>query len=92
MKKIVSLELPSDKHKGEFFRHLRDAGKVPVCKNCGKLFQFGFPDSEDGVSDYLICQENLLLCECEYNKIVKNLYNQKEDGLVDIFNYYEKKI
>jgi len=75
--------------KERFFNILRDVGKVPVCRNCKKLFDLGFPDSEDGVADNLICHENDLICTCEYIKIVRNLHNSKEDGIIDITPYYE---
>jgi len=75
--------------KERYFNLLRDIGKVPVCKNCSKLFDLGFPDSEDGVADNLICHENDLICTCEYSSMVKNLYNSKEDGIIDITLYYE---
>lgn len=90
--KEISLKIENEEHKQAYFKLLRDEGKVPFCKACGFLFQFGFPNTAEGISDYLICQENLLLCECEYNRIVRNLFSQKEDGLVEIFPYYEKKI
>jgi hypothetical protein len=75
--------------KERYLNLLRDVGKVPVCKNCKKLFDLGFPDNEDGASDNLICHENDLICNCEYYKMVKNLYNVKEDGIIDITPYYE---
>jgi len=88
-KKHIQLVIRDPKVKERFFNLLRDVGKVPVCKNCEKLFDLGFPDSEDGVSDNLICHENDLICTCEYYKMAKNLYNAKEDGIIDITPYYE---
>ena len=87
--KHINLVIKDKVVKERYFNLLVDQGKVPVCKNCGKLFDLGFPDSEDGVSDNLICHENDLICTCEYLKMVKNLYNSKEDGIIDITPYYE---
>ena len=85
----VSLIIKSEKAKQSFFDLLKYAVKIPVCKNCGKLFSLGFPNNETGICDRLICEENYLLCECEYFKIVQNLYLTNEDGIVDVFKYYE---
>jgi len=87
-KKHIKLILDDLKIKERYLNLLRDEGGVPICKNCGKLFDLGFPDSENGISDNLICHENDLICTCEYYKIVKNLYNSKEDGVIDISSYY----
>jgi len=85
--KEISLVIEKEEDKKYYFDTLIKA-KIPVCKSCGKLFQYGFPNSEEGLCDYLISQENFLLCECEYHNIVRNLFSQKEDGLVDITPYY----
>lgn len=87
----VTLKLDDELQKQTFFELLRDGAKIPYCKACGFLFQFGFPNTDEGICDYLICLENELLCECEYSRIVRNLFSQKEDGLVDILPYYERK-
>jgi hypothetical protein len=87
----VSLKFEKEEHKEQYLEALVNQAKIPVCKACDKLFQFGFPDTPEGMSDYLICQENYLLCECEYNRIIRNMYSLKEDGLLDITPYYEKK-
>lgn len=86
--KEINLLIKEEENLNFYFNTLRDRGKIPICKSCGKFFQYGFPNSEEGICDYLISQENLLLCECEYHNIVRNLLNQKEDGLVDITPYY----
>jgi len=87
-KKHIQLVIHNPKVKERYFNLLIDKGRIPICKNCGKLFDLGFPDSEDGVADNLICHENDLICDCEYLNIVKNLYNSKEDGIVDTTPYY----
>lgn len=89
MKENISLKIESEYIKKKYLHTLKHTGKIPVCLNCKKLFSLGFPNSEEGISDYLICQENYLLCECEYSKMVRNLYVQKEDGLVDMTQYYK---
>jgi len=87
--KRINLIIHDPVVKQRFFDLLKKEGKIPVCKNCGKLFELGFPDSEDGVADNLICHENDLVCDCEYFKMVKNLYNATEDGIMDTTKYYE---
>jgi len=87
--KHIQLVIQDTIVKERYFALLRDVGKIPVCRNCSKLFDLGFPDSEDGVADNLICHENDLICTCEYLKIVRNLYDSKEDGVIDINPYYE---
>ena len=87
--KEVRLVIENLEVRKTYFEALKDKARIPYCKACGKLFQFGFPDNEQGICDYLICQENELLCECEYNRIVRNLFSQKEDGLIEIHPYYE---
>ena len=87
--KHIQLVIHDPVVKERYFNLLRDVGKLPVCKNCGKLFDLGFPNTEEGTSDNLICHENDLVCTCEYMNIVKNLYNSKEDGVIDITIYYE---
>lgn len=89
MTESISLVFDNDETKNIYFEALKTKGKIPFCKNCGKLFSLGFPNNEIGVSDYLICQENYLLCECEYSKMVQNLYSQKGESLVDITPYYK---
>jgi hypothetical protein len=88
MTEKISLYIADNHIRNVFFNSLKLAG-VPVCKNCNKLFSLGFPNNEDGISDYFIAVENSLVCECEYSKLVENLYNQKDDGLVDITAYYK---
>ena len=87
--KEIKLFIEDDGAKKNYFDFLKNQVKVPVCKSCGKFFQLGFDNSEEGVCDYLICQENSLLCECECHQIIRNLVNQKEDGIVDITPYYD---
>ena len=88
-KKHIQLKIHDSEVKERYFQLLKRI--VPVCKNCGKLFDLGFPDSIKGVSDNLICHENDLICNCEYSKMVKNLYNSKEDGIINITPYYAKE-
>ena len=88
-KKHIQLIIHDSAVKERYLNLLIDQGKIPVCKNCGKLFDLGFPDTEDGVADNLICHENELVCVCEHLKIVKNLFNSKEDGIIDTAPYYE---
>jgi len=87
-KKEISLIISDSKVKERYLNFLHTEGKVPLCKNCKKLFDLGFPDSETGVSDNLICHENELICNCEHYNIVKNLFNSPEDGVLDISSYY----
>lgn len=89
MVKEISLKIEDEQAKQKFFNLLKTLVRIPVCKNCGKLFGLGFPNSEEGICDRLICEENHLLCECEYFKIVENLFRAKKDGLIDIFKYYQ---
>jgi hypothetical protein len=88
MTKIINLIFETSNQKEVYFEILKDNAGIPVCKSCGLLFQYAFPDSEQGICDYLICFENKILCECEYHRIVTNLYSQKSDGLIDISPYY----
>jgi hypothetical protein len=88
MSEKVSLYIQDSGIREIFFNSLKSVG-IPVCKNCGKLFSLGFPNNDDGLSDYFIAVENSLVCECEYSKLVENIYNQKDDGLVDISFYYK---
>lgn len=74
-----------------YFELMRDQVKIPTCKNCGNLFSFGFPNSEIGLADHLICEENHLICECEYSKIVRNLFSDLKDGVIDISMYYDRR-
>jgi hypothetical protein len=89
MKNNIKLIFNKEDTKNIYFDALKKQAKIPFCRNCGNLFQLSFPNTEEGVCDYLICQENLLLCECEYFNIVRNLYNQKGESLVDITPYYK---
>ena len=91
MSKKIKLVFENEETKQVYFNALRDKVLIPVCKNCGKLFSLGFPNNDDGMCDYLICQENYLLCECEYFKMVRNLYSQDGEMLVDITPYYTVK-
>jgi hypothetical protein len=88
MTQKISLYIKDSSIKEAFFESLKSAN-VPICKNCDKLFGLGFPNTEEGLCDYLIAVENLLICECEYSKLVENLFKEKNDGLVDISNYYK---
>lgn len=64
--------------------------RIPACLNCGKLFDLGFPGTEQGISDNLICAANHMICECEHNNIVRNLYEMKKDGSVDTSRFYKR--
>lgn len=88
--KQIQLIIEDSSVKEKYFDLLRYTAQIPICRNCGKLFDLGFPDTEEGVSDNLICHENDLICSCEYYKMVKNLYNSKEDGVMDTTKYYFK--
>lgn len=89
--KEISLFIEKEEDKFFYFDTLSIKAKIPICKSCGKFFQFGFPNDENGICDFLICQENYLICECEYHNIVRKLMNQKEDGVLDISPYYSVK-
>jgi hypothetical protein len=84
----VSLVIDNEETKDIYFNSLKSKAKIPYCKNCDKLFPLGFPNNEDGISDYLICQENYLLCECDYFRKVQELYSQGGDTEIDISGYY----
>jgi len=84
----MNLKLEDEKLKEKLYNLLRDHGKVPSCKSCGKLFKFGFPNNHEGMVDFLICEENDLTCNCPNFKLIENLYKQKEDGLLDISPFY----
>jgi hypothetical protein len=84
----INLVFPDEISKETFFTALKKEARIPICLNCKKLFGLGFPNTEEGVCDHLICEENHLICECEYAKMVRNLYASKEDGLIDITPYY----
>lgn len=90
MKKI-SLVIEDEDTKRKYFELLRDSVKIPTCKNCGKLFELGFPDKEEGVQDYLICKDNFLICECSNYKRIRELYNEKKDKPIDIKDFYNVK-
>jgi hypothetical protein len=86
--KEITLVIPNEENLKEYIYFLKNKVKVPTCKSCGNFFQLGFENSEEGICDYLITQENNLLCDCEHYRIVRNLINQKEDGIVDVSAYY----
>ena len=88
MAKTITLEIKDEKIKEAFFSFLKEEVKIPICKNCGKLFSLGFPSNETGICDRLICEENFLVCECEYSKIVEKLYSIEKDGVIDLTPYY----
>lgn len=88
MTEKISLHISDDSIKQAFFESLKSIN-IPICKNCSKLFGLGFPNTDDGLCDYFIAVENLMVCECEYSKLVENLFKQKSDGLVDISPYYK---
>jgi len=89
LSKEISLVIKDEKIKQEYFNILVDKVKIPICKNCGKLFGLGFPSNDTGISDRLICEENYLVCECEYATIVKKLYSAEKDGVIDVSVYYQ---
>jgi hypothetical protein len=89
--KEISLVIENEEDKNLYFNTLRVEARIPICKSCGKFFQFGFPNDDEGICDFLICQENYLICECEYHTMVRKLMNQKEDGVLDISPYYVVK-
>jgi hypothetical protein len=84
----MSLVISDPLIKEKYFNLLKDM-KIPVCKNCKKLFNLGFPKSEEALSDYLICVANDLICICENAKKVKKAYTSSGDSSIDIKNYYE---
>jgi len=84
----MSLKIEDTRVKEKLFNVLKEYCRVPFCKSCGKLFKFGFPNSHEGMVDFLICEENGLTCDCPNFKLVENLYKQKEDGLLDISKFY----
>ena len=87
----INLKFEKEDQKQAFFELLKNHVKIPICRNCGLLFSLGFPNSETGLADHLICEENGLICFCEYSKMVRNLYNKaKEDGVIDISLFYRK--
>lgn len=83
------MKIESDEIKEKYFNLLRDDLRIPVCKKCKKLFNLGFPKSEQALCDYLICVANNLICFCENSKKVEKSYNSSGDGSLDISNYYE---
>jgi len=86
--KHIKLVISDDSVKKRYCEFIRDIVKIPICNNCSKFFELGFPNTETGILDNLICFENDLICDCEYSKIVKKLYNSKEDGIIDVISYY----
>jgi len=88
--KEVNLIISEECHKKAFFDFLKDTAKIPICKKCGRLFGLGFPRSEDGIADRLICEENYLLCECENLIKVRELFSIEKDGELDISEFYEE--
>ena len=86
----LDLEIKDPEKKQRYFDILAKDVRIPVCKNCGKLFSLGFPNNEDGLADYLISSENNLICCCEYFIIISKLHNDtKSDGLIDVNKYYK---
>ena len=83
------LKIEDDKVKEDYFNFLKEKIKIPICKKCKKLFKLGFPNKEDYLSDYLICEDNDLLCSCENFKELEEKYNSSGDESIDIKNYYE---
>ena len=88
MTEKIDLLFKEESQKKAYLEILKGGAKIPSCKACGFLFQFAFPNTEEGMCDYLICFENKLLCECEYHRIITNLYSQHSDGIIDITPYY----
>jgi len=80
--------IESEEIKEKYFNLLRDELHIPVCKNCKKLFNLGFPKNEQALCDYLICVANSLICICENSKKVEKLYISSGDGSLDITSYY----
>ena len=84
----MSLKIDNQRVKDKLLTLLSETIKIPTCKSCGKLFKMGFPNSHEGMVDFLICSENDLTCTCPNFKLVENLYKQKKDGLLDISQFY----
>ena len=84
----LSLKFPEENAKQAYTSILRDDVRVPVCKNCSCFFAYGFPTSDDGLLDYLICSENDLICDCIHHSVIARLLKQKGDSLVDITAWY----
>lgn len=82
----MSLLIESPLVKQRYFDLLKT--RIPTCLKCFKLFKYGFPKSEEALSDYLICLENELICTCENAKIVEELSSTEGNALVDLKNYY----
>ena len=86
---MSELKIENDELKDNFFKLLK--ARILVCRNCGLLFEFGFPNTEEGLADHLICVTNKLVCSCEYSKMARNLYSDKKDGLIDVSKFYKKE-
>jgi len=84
----ITLKFPNDDTRKAYSFILRDDVRIPTCKNCNKFFSLGFPPNEDGLSDYLICSANELICSCIHADVVTRLMNQKGDSLIDITPWY----
>ena len=89
MKKI-DLKIKDPKVKKAFFKLLKEKAKIPVCKKCGKLFPLGFPNSEAGIADKLICEESQMLCECENFEKIEEMFRAEKDGMLYISKYYKQ--
>lgn len=87
--KGIKLVIEDDLARESFFNILKEKAKIPVCTSCGMLYPWGFPNNDDGICDFIICEENKLICECINFKTVQNLYNQKQDGSLDISKYFK---
>lgn len=88
--KVINLKIDSYDLKKKFMDMLHVEASIPKCLNCGFLFSLGFPDSYQGLSDFLICQENNLLCECDnFKKLNEEIKNGKERKIT-ISHYYHK--
>ena len=88
MKNKIKLNLLGEDEKQKLLELFRDVVKIPVCLKCGKLFGLGFPESEEAISDYLICEENDLLCFCENSQKVREKFDLKKDQSINISPYY----
>jgi len=81
-------KIKDEKIRNTFFEILKYEAKIPFCLRCGKLFDLGFPNNEAGFCDNLICRANDLICICVNNQKIKELYSKKEDGPIDISEWY----
>jgi len=85
----MSLKIENEIMKKTYFEYLRDFVHIPICINCEKLFELGFPKTEEALSDYLICKENDLICSCENYKKFKESCSKQPDDIVDISGFYK---